>query len=313
MLYLDNSKRSSFVACPRKYFYRYVKHLTSQTGSTALRYGSTWHALLEGYYLDILANGWRPENIEAAHLRGAEVWQAESLKFEFYDDYRTYENCIASFLLYMSEFAQDRQYMKILQPESTFKIEMVLSEEEQKLFPQLTQEGLYFTGQIDLEVELSGHHWLIEFKSTGQPISLQAERLQRSAQILGYTWAARQSGSLVSGVLVSLHQLLSRRKKAGGYGKLTQAFLRQPNIFCVSDFTAWRESFLYTANQIAAATAKQFFPCQFDSCYQFGKCQFTRLCEQARPFEELNIDGFLFEEWDVLKKKGQALPAAKET
>lgn len=300
---LDNSKRAAFVACPRKYFYRYVKHLTSQTGSTALRYGTTWHGFLEGFYLDVLANGWGERNIEAGYKRGQEVWERESEKFEFYEDYRTFENCASSFLLYLSEFAQDRQYMKILQPERTFKVEMVLSKEENHLFPNFNLESLYFTGQIDLEVELSGQDWIIEFKSTGQPISIQAERLQRSAQILGYTWAAKQTGGNPTGVLVSLHQLLSRRVKAGGYGKLTQAFLRQPNIFCEADFTSWRQSFLYTANQIAEATARQFFPCQFDSCYQFGKCQFARLCEQNRPFEELNIDGFLEEEWDVLKRE----------
>ncbi len=301
-LHIDNSKRSSFAACPRKYFYRYKHFLTSNYGSTALRYGSTWHGILEGYYSSILENGWDSDkNLSEAIALGKNVWEEESEGLEFFPDYRTLDNCYSSFLMYLEEYQADRHMKDILASERMFNIEMKLSPEEKTLLPYLADVKLNFTGKLDLEVSLGGQHWIEEFKSTGQPLSIQLDRLQRSAQILGYTWASRYLGHDIVGVLVSGHQLLSRKVKSGGYGKLTQKFARQPNVFSEADLQSWRTSYLTTCNQIAQAEETNNFPCQFDSCYQFGKCGFTSLCEQNKPLEDLYTGDYKVQEWDVLK------------
>lgn len=309
-LCIDNSQRSSFSACPRKYFYRYIKHLTSETGSTALRFGSTWHALMEGYYSSIIKNGWEADHIQAAIDLATEVWNKETGTKQFYDDYRTLENCFQSFIAYLENFQDDRHLMEILHSERIFKIKMNLTDKEKALHPFLQNLDLYFTGKLDLEINLAGQHWIMEFKTTGQPIQTQASRLQRSPQILGYTYAAKKLGEDVTGTLISIHQLLARKVKDGGYGKITREFIRQPNIFSQADILAWRQSFLYTSNAIAQAIQTENFPCQGDSCYQFGPCSCTRLCEQNRPFSDLNLQGFITEEWDVLKT-GASNPEAE--
>jgi hypothetical protein len=300
-LYIDNTRRSSYATCQRKFFYRFVKNLTSINGSTALRYGSTWHGLMEGYYSSIIKNGWSAENIEPAIKLATQVWTRESENKLFYDDYRTLENAFQCFIAYLEQFKDDSFMMDILQSERIFCIEMTLTDKEKSLYKYLNEFTLYFTGKLDLEVSLGGQHWIVEFKTTGQPIQLQASRLQRSAQILGYTWAAQKLGADITGTLISLHQLLARKVKDGGYGKTTREFFRQPNVFNKADLLAWRESFLFTANQIAYSQITETYPCQYDSCYQFGQCSGTKLCEQNRPFSELNTEGFMLEEWDVLK------------
>lgn len=311
ILHLDNSKRSSFATCPRKFFYRYIKHLTSETGSTALRFGSTWHALMEGYYSSVIKNGWNFDNIQPAIELATEVWNSETGSKQFFDDYRTLENCFTSFIAYLEHFQDDLHMMEILHSERIFDIKLNLSWEEVDTFPYLSANftELHFTGKLDLEVSLAGQHWINEFKTTGQPIQSQASRLQRSAQILGYTYAANKLGADIAGTLISIHQLSGRKVKDGGYGKLTREFVRQPNVFSNADLASWRESFLYTANQIAFCNSISSFPCQFDSCYQFGQCTYTKLCEQNRPFNQLNLQGFVTEEWDVLKS-GASSPEA---
>lgn len=300
-LYIDNSKRGSYATCPRKYFYRYIKNLTSAKGSTALRFGSTWHAVLEGYYNSVKQNGWDADNISPAFALGQKVWDEETGEMEFYDDYRNLEECLNSFIEYLEEYQSDKHIKEIISSERIFNIEMKITKEEIKLYPYLGIIPLHFTGKLDLEIELSGQRWIEEFKSTGQPIQLQADRLQRSAQILGYTWASKYLGLDPIGVLISIHQILSRKKVNGTYGKFTRKFLRQPNIFSDRDLEFWKGSFLYTCNQIIESMEKDDFPCQYDSCYQFGKCGFARLCEQNRLFNDLNLDGFIVKEWDVLK------------
>lgn len=299
-LHIDNSKRSSYATCPRKFFLRYVKHLTSIYGSPALRYGSTWHALMEGYYSSIISNP-GGDHVQAAITLGTEVYTRESEGLQFFDDYRTLEACFQSFVQYLEVFQNDLASMRIIASERIFDIGMDLTPQESRTYENLANFSLHFTGKLDLEVSLQGQHYINEFKTTGQPIQLQASRLQRSAQILGYTWAAKKLGNDIVGTLVSVHQLSGRKTKDGTYGKLTREFLRQPNIFSEADLASWRESYLYTCDQIAHSTLTQNFPCQYDSCYQFGKCAYTQLCEQNRPFEELNLTGYITKEWNVLE------------
>ena len=46
---LDNSKRSTFAACPRKYYLQYVRHLQSRRGAEALIFGKVYHVFHETY------------------------------------------------------------------------------------------------------------------------------------------------------------------------------------------------------------------------------------------------------------------------
>ena len=57
MLELDNSKRSQFVTCPRKYYYSYIRNLRPSQGSTALRYGIVYHAGKDAFYNYIKEKG----------------------------------------------------------------------------------------------------------------------------------------------------------------------------------------------------------------------------------------------------------------
>ena len=300
-LRIDNSKRGSFASCPQKYNLRYNHKLTSAYGSTALRFGSTWHGFQEGYYSSVLENGWGADNMTAAFNLGHQVWNKETAEKEYTDDYRSFENCVESFIHYLDEFKTDEGLKDIIAAERIFKIRMKLSDSEKKRFPSLASTDLYFTGKLDLEVSMSGQHWIEEFKTTGQSIKQQAQRLNRSAQLLGYTWAGKQLGHDIVGALVSIHQISSRKKQDGTYGKLTREFMRQPQIFSEADLASWRQSYLFTCDQIVQCSERNIWPCQYDSCYQFGRCSFVNICEQNRPIEEAILDGYVVEEWDVLK------------
>ena len=301
---IDNSKRSTYAACPRKYLYRCIKNLVPEFGSSALRWGSTWHACLEGYYSSVIKNGYDADNITPAYNLAKQVWEEESKGMEFYEDYRTLDAVFQSFIEYLEHYNHDKQFKNILASERMFRLKLTLTSEEKDIFPFLKHIQLYFTGKLDLEVELSGQKWIEEFKSTGQPIQLQAQRLNRTPQIIGYNYAAKELGIDIVGVLTSIHQILSRKKKDGTYGKFTRKFQREPNIFSDGDFIEWRNSFLYTCNQIMESIENEFFPQQFDNCFQYGKCSYACLCEQNRPFEELNTDGFIEKEWNVLETGG---------
>jgi hypothetical protein len=142
----------------------------------------------------------------------------------------------------------------------------------------------------------------MEFKTTGQSIGIQISRLERTPQLIGYNWASYKLGNEIAGNLVSLHQITSRKSKVTEqYGKVTMNFHRQPHIYTQGDLDSWRESFLYTAERIYEAEENSFYPMMYDSCYQFGPCQYTQLCNQNKPIPDLDTSNFMIRHWDVLK------------
>lgn len=310
-LHLDNTYRSTFHLCKRKYFLTKELGLIPARGSSALRYGSTWHAFCEGYYSHIKENGWTRdgEAVKQAAEYGAAVWQYETEAYgQHFDetDYRTLANCGISFLEYVLEFQHDYNMLKVIKTEQVFNHPMKLTTSEKKYFPNLASLDLHFTGKLDVQIELSGMPWILEIKSTGQSLSIQCDRLHRSPQIIGYSYAGQHALDFpTEGCMVSIHQLSSRRKKDGEWGKMSRGFQRVPHIFTDEDLEAWRESYLATASELVEYQKKDIWPMQFDSCYQFGRCQFSNICERNTPLKELRSDieeGYIPEGYLINKK-----------
>lgn len=304
ILRLDNSKASMFRTCRRKFYLSEILDWKSNYGSTALRYGSTWHAILEGYYEHILTHGWgESANALAKGIeKGKEEWIKESEGKIFNDDYRTFDACCESFLRYLSFFANDFEFVKIIGTEKKFECPIIpesLEEEAKlKLLPPVI-----FTGKIDLQLMMSDGNWIQDHKTTGANIDQQAFRLNRSGQLLGYSYASNKVFDfVVTGCLVGMHYLSARKStKTGDYGSLSVDFRRIPMIFNSGDMKEWKRSFIDTCLDVYRCMEENNFVMNFDSCYQYGPCSYTRICEQHKPINEVNFEGYHIEHWDVLQ------------
>ena len=305
-LSLDNTRKNAFETCQRKYYHTYVKGYKSEYGSTALRYGSTWHGMKEGFYLYVLEHGWRKGGaLKAAIAKGKEVWEKETSEHVFVDDYRTFENAMYSFARWIEDFASDEGMLEVIQPEVPFKLKVVLTDEEKEYFPDIPGTDLYFTGKIDLEVKLGGRYWVTEDKTTGGSLDKLAEQLRRSTQLMGYLVAGTAIfPSPPEGVLVTMHQLLARKsKKTGIYGEPKIDFKRVPQIFTDGDVADWRVKFLSEANDIVREHRRNLWPKDWNACHNYNrKCEFYNLCSQNVPLGEERLEHiYVGEPWDVLK------------
>ena len=292
MLQLTWSRMSTHLTCFRKDFYSYERNLRSVKGSTALRYGSVWHKILEGFYGHIRDNGWTRDGaaIEAGAIAGKLLWEEyENNPQEFYPDYRTYENALYAFIQYVDHFSHDEGLLQILAPEKRFSIAMKPSPD----FP-FHFEPFIFAGTLDMEVLLDGRPWLWENKSTGQALSLQQRRLHRSGQFMGYTFAGSQEYcKSPDGMLIVFHQLTAyKSKKTGEYGKAKVDFLRTPQIFSAGDLANWKVTLCDTAEDIRRRQASGIWPMVHPNCHQFGECGYSALCDQNAPLGEENTYGF---------------------
>ena len=308
---IDNTKRSDFSSCKRKYAIAHELGLKSNKGSNALRYGSGFHGLHEGYFGSLIKGVSDPEQaFYNANMVGQKVWKEETAKAEFNeDDYRTYENCVTAFVQYIGTYQKtDMMSLEVVETETLFKIPMELTDTEKKLFPLVAEQGLEFTGKLDLHAMTTGQDWIWEVKTTGQALGLQKSRLHRSPQLVGYNWASRALGKPILGNMVVLHHISSRKKQDGTWGKIKMEFDRDPQIFSQGDLDSWRMSYLATCEEILyhkmlMATDNSFyaFPMELSSCFQFGPCGYIPLCKQNRALSDMNVEGYHEEFWDVLK------------
>lgn len=293
ILHLDNTYRGLF-SCPRKLWLQGIKHIKSTKGSQPLRYGSTWHGFMEGYYSYIKHNGWSAKDKAIANALeyGTKVWDIETAKYDTWiDDYRTFQQCGKAFAQYLTEAIHDEHSMQIIDTETKFCSEMPLSSQETLRYPALASlDKLYFHGRVDLRIKLQGMGWIVDHKTTGQSLGMQAERMYRSAQFLGYSYAAKYFLEFdTEGCFAYFHQLTSRKSKVTEeWGSVTCNFLRQPQIFTDTDYANWRDSFLYTAAKLTECIVANDFPMQFDQCYQYGRCTYLNICQGNIPFKVLD-------------------------
>ena len=79
-------------------------------------------------------------------------------------------------------------------------------------------------------------------------------------------------------------------------------------MFNDDDLDKWKMSFLRTCRDIYEAELDGYFPCQFDSCFDFNrKCQFYGLCIQNKnpmQYAEDIPEGYMISFWDVEEDKG---------
>lgn len=303
MLTLDHTKRSDFVTCPRKFQLKYIKGITPRRGSSALRYGVAWHGVMEGFYEGIATHGWgSKESVMGAIERGKKGWERESAKYEFDDaDYRNLPNLMQSFMKYVEHFHFDEGILRIIAPEVVFKVAMFPTAFETTNF---LVEPFYFAGMMDCEVELNGRPWILEHKTTGQPLSMQISRLHRSPQVIGYNYAARATSLLheiPDGSIICMHHLSAYKSKVtGNYGDPKIDFARSPQIFSMEDLANWRLGLMKDAALMQNCVKTDCFPMNHYSCYNYGACTYVNLCEQNRPVNQLILQDFKIEEpWDV--------------
>jgi hypothetical protein len=281
-LLIDNTWKGSFDTCPAMYFMKRGMGYSSIYSSTALRYGLAWHKAMEGYYSSVRDVGWNEEeNLRQAINYAKECWDKENERGTYIEDYRTLENLSSALLQYVTTFAEDLNMLSIVESERKFKIFMF----------EYNGISVYFTGKIDLEININDVFWNLDFKTTGWHVPQLIAELERSWQFIGYQFASSvEYSNTPQGTMLQIHKLLSRKLKAGGYGKLTIEHHRVPLIYGMSDIKRWLDSFVYTGRRIIHAVEKDQWIHNYSSCTtKFGRCGLWNLCQQENKLREKEL------------------------
>lgn len=307
---LDNTKRGVFRTCKRKYFLQVINGLQPLWGSTALRYGATWHGIMEGFYSTIQEKGWpkdattHMEAITNGLQKGKAVWDSETNGTMYVDDYRNFNTAVEAFDKYLEFFFDDGNFLKVIHTEQKFQCPIEPDNDlEEKLLRKMPP--IIFTGKIDLGVIMDHMPWILDFKTTGWRLDKVIMEANRSPQLVGYSYAgAKVLDFKPSGCLLSFSYVISRKSpKTGEYGSTNYEFRRVPQIYTPGDISAWKLSFIDTCREILYHTEQNYWPESFDNCFDYGRCPYLPLCQQHVPFEDLNLEGYRVKFWDVLDEE----------
>ncbi len=307
-LELDNSKRSTFQECPRKFYWNYDQHLVSKRGSSALRFGSVLHRGLEEYYKIVLENGLPAidDYSKRCLLAMKDEWDtATDEREDWWLDWRTFENCVTTFLNYVQYWEEvDKDAgIEVLQVEDKFTLAL----------PPISGIPLNFIGRIDLVLRLHGTTHVMDHKTTSMNLNIMSNRVGRSAQTIGYLYATQVQHPEFEAHDFFINYCYSHANKSRSRDSLAQQaagggalftgfkneFLRMPEIHTERIMAEWVYMFRQTAAHIVECYKKDFFPMNFDSCEgKYGKCTYLGLCEQQCGFREANTESYTKSEWD---------------
>lgn len=280
--WIDFSSLSTFMDCPRKYFWNVKNHIKS-ADSTALQFGSSIHAALASWHID--------KDDEKAN----QIF-IEAVKVIIKDDIKRNAHVGLSILHDYYERWRIENYQTI-QTEIGFAVDM----EYYDYFEDCIKP-FFFIGKVDRYINTPFGKMIMETKTTSIAGDRWLMRGKPNLQIDGYVSAISiiTGENIVGGILdiIHVHEDSKKRKAIG----------RVITMRTKEDIDLWAKNVSEWYSQIALCNASHFFPMNSNTCVPLVgyTCNYLPLC-QKYPFPPKNNielpDDFIINEWHPYKKE----------
>ena len=273
----DNTMMNTYCTCPRKYDFRHNRGLVSHRESNAPQFGKAIHSAL-----DLLYKDWDAD-------KAIEVFRAEYQE-DPEDDKRTY--AVGEWILRNYAEKYKDQPWKILATKRACCIPL--------------PNGNNFIGRIDKIIDWNGVLWVVDHKTTSMLGPQYTKMAEPNAQFTGYTWAARQLGYKVSGLILDAILVAKGLLESKYRDKLTP-LLRWDTYRTDSQIEEWANLANKTQKSIEMCEEnKEWLPIGqlTGACTYYGECSFRKLCvEDADLRERLIKTEYRVDHWDPRDKE----------
>ncbi len=289
---LDSSKLTTYMECPRKFFYRYVLGWQSDYPNNHLIFGSAWHLAMEW----LLNN---PGDISGAHLAFLEYYR-EHLPLETDELYapKTPLNAVESISAYANHYRSEHRAVEVLYTELAG---LVLVSDTRTMV---------FKCDAILRDTNTGRVFGRDFKTSGRKFSNWGEHYTLSTQMLTYLHALHC-------LYPDTNDLLMQVRCAWFYKKSPTEFADHPIDKSLEQMQAWLVRVNTWADQLdydmhilrqetTDDVTMSAFPQNDTACFNFGtRCSFFDFCNAwSNPLtrcETVPI-GFRKEYWNPLDR-----------
>ena len=293
MLEISNTSTSIFRACPKKYYWHYIKGLTPYKKSPALTLGSIIHSAFDMYY-----NKFTDEEVALFIKKTADEEIAKASP-DTAEDLVIMKYTLLGMWIH---YPKDLSIFADIKPEMEFRLDF--------------KNGVTLVLKIDGLVQKDGNLWIRELKTTGMSFSQFEQRCKTSAQASLYTYALQRLGYPVRGVIYDfikkpqLRKNMTEDKDQFGY-RIMQSYKERPDYYFKrhyvyrsdEELSLFEEDLMATARNVARCCAENDWYRNQDSCYNFNSaCPYLPICFQKEP-DGLTIEIF-FLQTDTKNKGG---------
>lgn len=267
----DYTMMQTFLTCRRKFYFRHVLGYVLVKESSAPLFGKAIHLALDSWYKD--------RDVDKA----VEVFKASFKENLAEDDKRTHK--MGEWILRNYDEKYKEQPLKLVHSEMVFDLP--------------AKWGRKLIGRIDKIVSWEGALWIIDHKTSSQLGSTFPKMVEPNLQFDTYTWAAKQMGYKVVGVVVDA--LLVAK------GLLESS--RRSSLTPLLRVDAYRsDAQIEEFEEIAQNIQADIFKCQqsnvwipnFGACTQYGECPYRRVCMEEKGLRSkiLESSEYKIEKWD---------------
>lgn len=294
---IDSTMLSSYLACPRQFYWAWINRLTVSQKSIHLHAGAAFAAAIETFRLSFYgAKADYDTAMRDAVERFIKEWGDFPLMEEENKSFYNMLGAIDSyFLTYPAATDHVKPYMVGEKPAVEFSFAIPTG----VLHPE-TGEPILYGGRCDMIGDMGGLLMIVDEKTTSQLGNSWVKKWHMRGQFAGYVMAARTLGNLpVVGALIRGVSILK-----AGYGHAEaivyfpewqlQRWWTNVEVSLQRMVHDWKEYTLYN-------TCEGFDQNFSDACAAYSSCQFLNLCMVEEPSNW--IDGyFIRNEWNPLAR-----------
>lgn len=306
----DSSIRSSFVACPRQWYYSYLLSLRKSVGSIHLHFGG---AMARG--LEVVRKAFYVDHLDEIQAVSAGL----KALIDFWGDYepppdlgtsraavKSLDAALDALLSYFEYFQLSTDQLKPVVVQGEALVEKSFALPVPGTSHPITGEPILYAGRFDMLAQHEGAIFVVDEKTTTSLGSTWRSNWPLRGQLTGYCWGARSFGLDVQGVVIRGIGVLKQSIQ------FEQAVLTRPQWM----IDAWLAQLARDINRAAAMWQQAAndwaeaphaaFDQAFDSaCSSYGGCGYVELCEakDPRPW----YTGYSVLPWDPLTRQGDVL------
>lgn len=287
---IDSTKLSTYIECPRKFFYQHVMGWQPLGVQTVLVFGQAWHKALE-LLMSSSTSEYTEDLVEAAFEQGfMPVFRGTEEVFP-----RTVDRARSALLGWSRQWFRDLEFYEVLAVER---------------LATLTLLGDYILfGKLDAEIRdrETGEEFVLEHKTCSQSSDAWELRLQIGAYL------AMTEHPVIVDELILLKNTGARGGRLFDFNRQTIDFIEEHNRSWHFDVGRWMERLAGDFNCLAAcqgnwaAVLPWCFPRSIGSaCNTYGKrCIYSNLCREPTTPDCHSMPpiGFTVRHWDPRQKE----------
>lgn len=291
---IDNTMRSSYVACPTRFYWQWIRRLTTEDKSVDLHAGGVF-----AYGLEVFRKQYYGQHLSIDEAVTATMTEMASSYGDFDpgNSNKTAAAVMGALLDYLDQYPPDKDMIQPLMSNGWPCVEFTFALEIPNTKHPESGQPIMYMGRADMIGVYQDSIYIVDEKTTKQLGPSWVKQWDLRGQLMGYVWASRELAQLpVEGAFVRGISFLVR-----GYGH-AQVILPAQNWL----LDKWLEQLSRDAMRMAKDWQANEWDQAFDqACTSYGKCGISELCLTPEPERWVN-HYFVRNTWNPLNKNPEA-------